>query len=60
MMKKCDHTIGYLHLQYEPGTFVCESDLPRVKDTTDLFYIKEDIEFFNYCPECGQKLKYGE
>ena len=52
MSEKCDHILG-LHNQQNKG------QSPFHKDKIELLYY-EDVEFidwFNYCPTCGEKLE---
>jgi len=55
----CEHTVGmyYDHLYTE--LVDVGSLTPNKKDRHILHYVG-DVEYFNYCPDCGEKLPYKE
>ncbi len=55
----CDHTVG-IYYDYSGTDTVLESEMTTEKATRHLAYFVSDISFFDYCPDCGEKLPYKE
>lgn len=48
--RSCDHTIGCTSKDYDGLELYMESERDLIKK------YEIDIELFNYCPDCGEKL----
>lgn len=49
MKKECNHTIAIGYVPWEGGT------LYSISNIEDSCY--EEIDYFDYCPTCGEKLE---
>ncbi len=55
----CDHTVG-LHYNYEETDFCTVSLMTEDKKKRHVLYWVGDKSFFDYCPDCGERLPYKE
>lgn len=55
----CDHTVGIFH-DYSDTDLVLVSELTVDPEKRWSLYYVGDVSFFEYCPDCGDKLPYKE
>ena len=55
----CEHTVG-IHYDYGDTELVSASLLTPIEKDRHMLHYVGDVVFFDYCPDCGERLPYKE